>query len=204
MDHRPQQAYHAEQPARRVFGRHTGNYDCAHGRVAYREQHILCPEGVYGNVRVREVKDQKQKAQSGQSHGEYPQRPGQPCSSAVTHPADSLVPIPLSLLLKYTLQHYRLLNVTTKVTSFVYCAENADPSKIHHQRGKRCMLALAKSRADFSRWCALPVIRPAYLLTHPTLPFVDRFMPLLSPSKQVSASHRSECLFTSPISYTRQ
>jgi hypothetical protein len=30
------------------------------------------------------------------------------------------------------------------------------------------------------------------LATHPTLPFVDRFMPVLSPSKQVSASHRSE------------
>jgi hypothetical protein len=43
---------------------------------------------------------------------------------------------------------------------------------------------------SFSRGCALSVIRPALLLTHP-LPFVDRYMPLLSLSKQVSASHRS-------------
>ena len=34
----------------------------------------------------------------------------------------------------------------------------------------------------------------------PTVPFVDRFMPVLSAFKQVSASHRSECLFTAPIS----
>jgi len=33
---------------------------------------------------------------------------------------------------------------------------------------------------------------------HP--PFVDRFMPLVSLSNQVSASHRSECLCTAPIS----
>jgi hypothetical protein len=44
------------------------------------------------------------------------------------------------------------------------------------------------------------MIPPAFLLTHPTLPFVDRFMPVLSASKQVSASHRSECLLTPPIS----
>jgi hypothetical protein len=30
--------------------------------------------------------------------------------------------------------------------------------------------------------------------------FVDRFMPLMSPSKKVSAFQRSECLFTTPIS----
>ena len=44
---------------------------------------------------------------------------------------------------------------------------------------------------SFSRGCALSGIRPPFLLTHP-LPFVDRFMPVLSPSKQISASHRSE------------
>jgi hypothetical protein len=32
----------------------------------------------------------------------------------------------------------------------------------------------------------------------PTLPFVDRFMPVLSLSKQVSASHRRDSLFTVP------
>jgi hypothetical protein len=53
------------------------------------------------------------------------------------------------------------------------------------------MLVSLKLVADFSRGRALSVIRPAFLLTHPTLPFVDRFMPLLSLSKQVSASHRS-------------
>ena len=45
---------------------------------------------------------------------------------------------------------------------------------------------------SFSRGCALSGIRPAFFLTHPTLPFVGRFMPVLSPSKQISASHRSE------------
>jgi hypothetical protein len=48
-----------------------------------------------------------------------------------------------------------------------------------------------ETEGSFSRGCALSGIRPALLLTHP-LPFVDRFMPVLSPSKQVSASHRSE------------
>jgi len=54
------------------------------------------------------------------------------------------------------------------------------------------MLASLKLVADFSAGCALSGIRPAFLLTHPSLPFVDRFMLLLSPSKQVSASQRSE------------
>jgi hypothetical protein len=53
------------------------------------------------------------------------------------------------------------------------------------------MLASLKMDADFSRGCALSVVRPAFLLTHPT-PFVDRFMPLLSLFNQVSASYRSE------------
>ena len=61
-------------------------------------------------------------------------------------------------------------------------------------------LVSTKPGADFSRGCALLVIRLAFLLTHPTLPFVDRFMLVLSPSYQVSASHRSECLFTAPLS----
>ena len=52
------------------------------------------------------------------------------------------------------------------------------------------MLVFEILGADFSRGCALSVIRSALLLTHPTLPFVGRFMPLLSASKQVSASHR--------------
>jgi hypothetical protein len=53
--------------------------------------------------------------------------------------------------------------------------------------------------ADFSRGCALSGIRAAFLLTHPHyLPFVDRFMALLSAAKQVSASHRSGCLFAAP------
>jgi hypothetical protein len=56
-----------------------------------------------------------------------------------------------------------------------------------------------ETEGSFSRGCALSVIKPALLLTHP-LPFVDRFMTVLSPSKQVSASHRSECLLTAPIS----
>ena len=34
----------------------------------------------------------------------------------------------------------------------------------------------------------------------PPLPFVDRFMPLLSASYQVSASQRSECLLAPAIS----
>jgi hypothetical protein len=34
----------------------------------------------------------------------------------------------------------------------------------------------------FFRGCALSVIRPAFLLTHPTLPFVGRFVTVLSPS----------------------
>jgi hypothetical protein len=60
------------------------------------------------------------------------------------------------------------------------------------------MLVSPKLVADFSRGCALSAIRPALLLTHPTLPFVDRFMPVLTASKQVSASHRSECIFIAP------
>src|SRR5215207_5458219 len=89
MDHCPQEAYSAEKPAYKVLLGHTGNYHCAHGRVAYREQDILCPEGVDGDVRVREVQDQKQKAQSRQSQGECPQRPAQQRGGAVAHPADS-------------------------------------------------------------------------------------------------------------------
>jgi hypothetical protein len=54
------------------------------------------------------------------------------------------------------------------------------------------MHVAAKLVADFSRGCALSMIRPAFLLTHPTLPVMDRFMTVLSASKQVSASHRSE------------
>src|SRR5215204_29904 len=163
MDHRPQQAYHAEQPARRVFGRHTGNYDCAHGRVAYREQHILCPEGVYGNVRVREVKDQKQKAQSGQSHGECPQRPGQPCSSAVAHPIDSSTLFPCPFCHNPTLQHYRLPSVTTNVTRIIFGAEKCRTSEDHLwitlNEAKRCMLVFLKLASDFSRGCA-PWLHP--------------------------------------------
>jgi len=64
------------------------------------------------------------------------------------------------------------------------------------------MLGLLKPGADFSRRCALSVIRAAFLLTYPTLPFVDRFMLLLSQSKQVSASQCSESLFVTPISCT--
>jgi len=62
------------------------------------------------------------------------------------------------------------------------------------------MLASLKSGADVSRVCALSVIRAAFLLTHPTLPYVDRFKPLLSASNQVSASQRSGYTFTAPIS----
>jgi hypothetical protein len=63
------------------------------------------------------------------------------------------------------------------------------------------MLVTVKLDADFSRGCALAMVRPALLLTHPTASqFVDRFMPVLSPSKQVPASHRMEPLFTAPIS----
>lgn len=54
------------------------------------------------------------------------------------------------------------------------------------------MLASVILGANFSIGCALSVIRPAFLLTHPHLPFVDRFMAVLSPSKQASASHRGE------------
>src|SRR5215208_6983206 len=89
MEHCPYEAYRAEKPAYTVLCGHTRDYHRAHGRVAYRKQDILLPEGVDGNVRVREVQDQKQKAQSRQSQGEYPQRPAQPCGGAVAHPADS-------------------------------------------------------------------------------------------------------------------
>ena len=46
------------------------------------------------------------------------------------------------------------------------------------------MLVFEILGADFSRGCALSVIRSALLLTHPTLPFVGRFMPYyLRPSR---------------------
>src|SRR5215217_5782709 len=112
MDHCPYEAYHAEKPAYRVLWGHAGNYHCAHGRVAYREQDILCPEGVDGNVRVRQVQDQKQKAQSGQSHGECPHRPGEPGGGAAAHPIDSSSLSPCSFCHNPTLQHYRLSSVT--------------------------------------------------------------------------------------------
>src|SRR5829696_838285 len=76
--------------------------------------------------------------------------------------------------------------------------------RIYCHEDKRCMLAFLKSDADFSSGCALSVIRPAFLPTHPTLPLVDRFMLVLSLSNQVSASRCSECLFTDPISCARQ
>jgi hypothetical protein len=47
---------------------------------------------------------------------------------------------------------------------------------------KRCMLVFVKPGADISRGCALAVIAYTFLLTHLTLPFVDRFMTVLSPS----------------------
>lgn len=62
------------------------------------------------------------------------------------------------------------------------------------------MLVSLKFGAIISRECALSMIRTAFLLTHPHPPFVDRFMPLVSLSKQVSASRRSESLFVTPIS----
>jgi hypothetical protein len=37
------------------------------------------------------------------------------------------------------------------------------------------MLVSMKLGSDLSAGCALSVIRPAFLLTYPTLPFVDRF-----------------------------
>jgi hypothetical protein len=52
------------------------------------------------------------------------------------------------------------------------------------------MLAPTKPRAVF-RGGVLSMIRPAFFLTHPHRAFMDRFMPLLSPSNQASASHRS-------------
>src|SRR5215211_681998 len=116
MDHCPQEAYRAEKPAYKVLLGHTGSYHCAHGRVAYREQDILCPEGVDGDVRVREVQDQKQKAQSRQSQGECPQRPGQPSASAATHPTNSSILHSCPLCHNPNLQHYRLPSVTTTVT----------------------------------------------------------------------------------------
>ena len=48
-----------------------------------------------------------------------------------------------------------------------------------------------ETEGSFSRGCVLSMIRPAFFLTHPHRAFIDRFMPLLSPSNQVSASHRS-------------
>ena len=60
-----------------------------------------------------------------------------------------------------------------------------------------------ETEGSFSRGCALSVIRPALLLTHP-LPFVGRFMPVLTPSQQVSASHYGECLLPAPISCAEQ
>jgi hypothetical protein len=84
----------------------------------------------------------------------------------------------------------------------VRTSENSVKAKFvefFYHEDKRCMLVSLKMDADFSRGCVLSVVRPAFFLTHPTLPFVDRFMPVLSLSKQVSASHRSECLFTAPI-----
>jgi hypothetical protein len=62
------------------------------------------------------------------------------------------------------------------------------------------MLVSVELGADFSAGCAHPAMRPRIPATHPHLPFVDRFMPLLSLSNQVSVSHRRECLFTAPIS----
>jgi hypothetical protein len=80
------------------------------------------------------------------------------------------------------------------------CQREPNSRRIISYEDKRYMLVFLKLAADSSRGCALSVISPAYLLTHPTLPFVDRFMPVLSPYDQASASQRGECLFTAPIS----
>src|SRR5215204_33440 len=117
MDHCPQEAYSAEKPAYKVLLGHTRNYHCAHGRVAYREQDILCPEGVDGDLRMRHIQDQKQKAQGGQSQGECPQRPGEPGGAAMVHPIGSaLLPLSCSFCHNTTLQHHRLKSVTKCVT----------------------------------------------------------------------------------------
>jgi hypothetical protein len=62
------------------------------------------------------------------------------------------------------------------------------------------MLVSLKLGEDFSRGVQVRESATHFSRPTPTLPFVDRFMPLLSASKQVSASHRSECLLTAPIS----
>jgi hypothetical protein len=67
-----------------------------------------------------------------------------------------------------TLQHYRLLSVTINVTrEKVPESRRADLPKIHLQKEKRCMLAVARLVADFSAGCALPVITFRFLATHP-------------------------------------
>src|SRR5919112_4358644 len=111
MDHCPQEAYRAEKPAYRVLLGHTGNYHCAYSRIAYREQDILCPEGVEGDVRVREVQDQKQKAQSRQSQGECPQRPGQPSAGAAVYNIETPDLLSYPLCHNHTLQEDRLPDV---------------------------------------------------------------------------------------------
>jgi hypothetical protein len=54
------------------------------------------------------------------------------------------------------------------------------------------MLVSLKLGEDFSRGVQVRESATHFSRPTPTLPFVDRFMPLLSASKQVSASHRSE------------
>src|SRR5215218_3135349 len=120
MDHCPYEAYHAEKPAYRVLWGHAGNYHCAHGRVAYREQDILCPEGVDGDVRVRQVQNQKQEAKGCQRQGERPQRPGQPSAGAAVHTIDTSTLLSYPFCHNHTLQDDRLPDVMRRRSKRIF------------------------------------------------------------------------------------
>jgi hypothetical protein len=59
-----------------------------------------------------------------------------------------------------TLQHYRLLGVTTTVTKFIFSQREPNFASGTYVRNKQCMLLPTKLGAVFSRECAHPTMQP--------------------------------------------
>jgi hypothetical protein len=84
---------------------------------------------------------------------------------AGAHPTDFSTLFPCPFYHNTTLQHYRLLSVTTTVTKFTFTGPGKACSRIFSLGAKPCMLVSLELDADFSRGvhpqqCNRPFLRP--------------------------------------------
>jgi hypothetical protein len=86
---------------------------------------------------------------------------------AGAHPTDFSTLFPCPFYHNTTLQHYRLLSVTTTVTKFTFTGPGKACSRIFSLGAKPCMLVSPELNADFSRRRAHLPPQPPSSATHP-------------------------------------